>query len=173
MHWNLSQYFATLLCVNKKKDEFLEQLKKIPIVQVSCEKVGLSRNTIYRWRKEDTAFSIAMDQALQEGEDLVNDMSESQLLSMIKEKEWPAISFWLRHRNSRFRDKLEVTTVIKQDELLPDEEVTVRHALSLSATNVDFIKPNQDTNNEQPTNTGGDHHTNDQEPKSENGDNQG
>jgi len=41
---------------NTKKVEFLEQLKKIPIIQVAAEKTGLSRNTIYRWRKEGNEF---------------------------------------------------------------------------------------------------------------------
>ncbi|MBP6974568.1 MAG: hypothetical protein KBB54_01345 [Candidatus Pacebacteria bacterium] len=120
---------------NKKRDEFLDQLKKIPIVLVACEKVGLSRNSIYRWRKEDEAFSTVMDEALTEGEALVNDMSESQLLTMIKEKNWSAISFWLRHRNPKFRDKVEVTTKITSDILTPEQETLVREALTLAGIN--------------------------------------
>ena len=44
-----------------KKDshapKFLTELRKVPIVQVACEKVGISRNTIYRWLKEDKQFA--------------------------------------------------------------------------------------------------------------------
>ena len=107
---------------NKIKNEFLEQLRKVPIVQVSCEKVGVSRNSVYRWRKEDTEFAKQMDDALAEGEELVNDMSESQLLSLIREKNYPAISFWLRKRSPRFRDKLEVTARIEEIKELPQEQ---------------------------------------------------
>lgn len=119
---------------NRKKDEFLEQLKKIPIVQVACEKVGISRNSVYRWRNEDAEFRKEMEEALQEGEELVNDMSESQLLSMIKEKNWPAVSFWLRHRNPKFRERVEVTAKIEESETLtPEQESVVRQALKLAS----------------------------------------
>ena len=128
---------------NKKKGEFLEQLKKIPIVQVACEKAGLSRNTVYRWRKEDSIFSTAMDEALKEGEDLVNDMSENQLLSMIKDKEWSAVSFWLRHRNPRFRDKIEVSgKVFTQTELTEEQKLLLEEGLKRLSQNND-ISDNQ------------------------------
>jgi len=118
---------------NKVKDTFLEQLRKIPIVQVACEKTGVSRNSVYRWKNEDKDFSNEMETALAEGEALVNDMGESQLLSLIKEKNWSAISFWLRHRNPRFRDKIEVTTKHEDDSLTPEQETVVREALRLAS----------------------------------------
>lgn len=121
---------------NKKTNEFLEELKKIPIIQIACEKVGLSRNTIYRWKKEDKDFCGAMEQAMIEGEKLVNDMSESQVLTLIKEKSWSAISFWLRHHHSTYRDRIEVTAVTPQEELTPEQESLVREALRLSATKI-------------------------------------
>lgn len=131
---------------DKKKDEFLDQLKKIPIIQVACEKVGLSRNTIYRWRKEDETFRKTMAEALTEGEALVNDMSESQLLTLIKEKNWSAISFWLRHHHSTYRNRLEVTAITPQEELTPEQEALVREALRLSAINI-----NEDEQSTDPT----------------------
>ncbi len=118
---------------NKKRDEFLAQLRKIPIIQVACEKTGISRNSIYRWRNDDEEFRKEMETALIEGEALVNDMSESQLLSMIRDKNWSAISFWLRHRNPRFRDKVEVTAKFDDGKLSPEQEVVIREALRLAA----------------------------------------
>lgn len=114
----------------KKRGEFLEQLRKVPIVLVACEKSGLSRNSVYRWRKEDEVFRKEMETALKEGEEFVNDMSESQLLTMIKDGEWAAISFWLRHRNPKFRDKVEVITTSEQEEVLNSEQQKlVRNAM--------------------------------------------
>lgn len=126
---------------DKVKDSFLKELKKIPIVQVACEKTGISRNSVYRWRKEDKEFAKEMDQALTEGEALVNDMSESQLLTLIKEKSFSAIRFWLNHRNPKFKDKVEVTTRIGLDDdvLTPEQEKIVKRALELAT----FTKPNQ------------------------------
>ncbi len=119
---------------NKKQNEFLEQLKKIPIISVAAEKTGLSRNSIYRWKNKDKEFEKEMESAITEGEALINDMTESQLLSLIKDKSWPAISFWLRHRNPKFRERVEVTAKIEDSEsLTPEQEALVRKALALAS----------------------------------------
>ena len=118
---------------NKIQDQFLEELAKVPIVQVACEKTGLSRNSVYRWRKEDKTFEKKMDEALVSGVAFVNDMSESQLLTLIKEKSYSAISFWLRHRNDNYKDKIEITTKEESGELSPSQAKIVRHALKLAS----------------------------------------
>lgn len=118
---------------NKLQDAFFAELAKVPIVQVACEKTGVSRNSVYRWRKEDKKFQQKMDTALVEGVALVNDMSETQMLTMIKEKNWPAISFWLRHRNDNYKDKIEVTTKEIPQELTPSQAKIVKNALKLAS----------------------------------------
>lgn len=118
---------------NKFQDQFLDELRKVPIIQVACEKTGLSRNSVYRWRKEDKAFFKKMDDALSDGVALVNDMSESQLLTLIKEKNYPAISFWLRHRNDNYKNKLEITTKEESEALTPSQAKIVRNALKLAS----------------------------------------
>jgi len=118
---------------SRLQEAFFNELKKVPIVLVACEKSGISRNSVYRWKREDKEFSKIMDEALAEGEALVNDMSESQLLTMVKEKNWSAISFWLRHRNPRFRDKIEVTSKTEDaDELTPAQAEVIKQALKLA-----------------------------------------
>jgi hypothetical protein len=119
---------------NKIKDSFLEQIRKIPIVQVACEKTNISRNSIYRWRKEDPKFLEEMELALAEGEALVNDMTENQLLSLIKDKSWNAISFWLRHRNPKFKEKVEITAKLESSKeiLSPEQEDLLKKALLLA-----------------------------------------
>ena len=118
---------------NKLQDQFLEELTKIPIVQVACEKTGLSRNSVYRWRKEDKVFEKKMDEALKSGVAFVNDMSESQLLSLIKDKSYSAISFWLRHRNDNYKEKIEITTKEDNEALSPSQAKLVKHALKLAS----------------------------------------
>jgi len=133
---------------NRVKKEFLEQLRKIPIVQVVCEKVGISRNSVYRWRNEDPEFLKEMEIALAEGEELINDMGESQLISLIREKNWQAISFWLRKRNLKFRDRLEVTaTTPPKEELSPEQEEVVKESLRLASLSVE--QPIDNKENEQ------------------------
>ncbi|OGG51328.1 hypothetical protein A3D72_01730 [Candidatus Uhrbacteria bacterium RIFCSPHIGHO2_02_FULL_57_19] len=108
-----------------KKDRlqtlFLEQLTKLPIISIAAEKAGVARRTVYNWR-EDPEFAKQMEAAIEEGEALLNDLGESQLVSLMRDRNWPAISFWLRHRNPKFRDKLEVTARIEKIEELPPEQ---------------------------------------------------
>ena len=127
---------------NRIKHQFLDNLRKIPIVQIACEKSDVSRASVYRWRNEDVEFQKQMEEALAEGEAYVSDLSESQLLTMIKEKNWSAISFWLRHRSPKYKEKIEVTAHIKtQDKLSPEQEEVVRKALQLAT-----IVPGEESN---------------------------
>lgn len=117
----------------KLQNQFFEELRKVPIVQVACEKTGVSRNSVYRWKKEDKEFTNKMDQAMTDGVAFVNDMSESQLLTMIKEKNWSAISFWLKHRNDNYKNKVELSGTFNTiNELSPEQEKLVKQALSLA-----------------------------------------
>jgi len=117
---------------SKLQDQFFEELTKVPIVQVACEKTGISRNSIYRWRKEDTEFTKKMDHALAEGVALINDLTGSQLLTLIKERSYSAISFWLRHRNDNYKNKLEITAKQELKELTPSQAKIVEEALTLA-----------------------------------------
>lgn len=118
---------------NKIQNDFFAELMKVPIVQVACEKTGVSRNSVYRWRKEDKTFSKKMDQALVDGVALVNDMTENQLLVLIKEKNYQAVSFWLRHRNDNYKNTLEITTKEESEKLSPSQAKIVKHALKLAS----------------------------------------
>lgn len=107
----------------KDKELLLEILKKTPIVQIACEKAGVSRASYYRWRKEDVEFTKKSDQALLEGSLLVNDMAESQLMSAIKDKNMTAIIFWLKHHHPNYATRIEVMATSKNPEIhLTDEQ---------------------------------------------------
>ena len=124
----------------ENKKLFLENLKKIPIIQVACEKSGISRATIYRWRDKDKKFRKNLNAALTESEALVNDMSESQLISLIREKNFPAIRFWLNHRHEKFKERVEVTTKSDdQEKLSPEQQKVVKEALRLASLGKKFI----------------------------------
>lgn len=120
---------------NHFKTQVVEHLRKVPIIQIACEKVGLPRATFYRWKKQDSEFAKAIDEALITGEQLVNDMAESQLLSSIKDKNLTAIIFWLKHHHARYATRVEVTAQLKRapEELTPEQEAVVMKALELAA----------------------------------------
>jgi len=107
----------------------LDQLKKTPIAQIACEKVGVARSTFYRWKEEDPEFAKQANQALAEGVALVNDMAESQLLSAIRDRNISAIFYWLNHRHSAYSNKIEVTTKVKNESLTVGQQQLIKEAL--------------------------------------------
>lgn len=114
------------------KQSVLEQLKKTPIIQVTCEKLGISRATFYRWKKKDQEFSNAVDTALTEGAQLINDMAESQLITAIKNSNLTAIIFWLKNHHKNYSPKLEVTTRNGDLPLTDEQKETIRKSLNLA-----------------------------------------
>jgi hypothetical protein len=93
----------------KEKEILLEQLKKYPIQLLACEKAGIGKATYYRWRNEDPEFAKAVEDAMAEGDEFFNDMSEHQLLSLVKEKFWPAIHYRLEKRHPKYnKTKVEI-----------------------------------------------------------------
>lgn len=121
--------------MDTNKELLIEQLKKTPVVQVTCEKVGVGRATYYRWHKEDEEFAKLADEAIAEGSLLVNDMAESQLMAAIRDQNLTAIIFWLKHHHPSYATKVEVTARLKHDDeqLTPEQEALVVKALKLAA----------------------------------------
>ncbi|MFA6185354.1 MAG: hypothetical protein WCT51_02195 [Candidatus Shapirobacteria bacterium] len=120
---------------DKNKQLLIEQLKKTPIIQIACEKVSVGRATFYRWKKDDENFSTQVDEALLDGNELVNDMAESQLMSAIRDKNLTAIIFWLKNHHQAYATKIEVTAKLKHDDeqLTPEQEALVMKALKLAS----------------------------------------
>lgn len=118
----------------KEKELLLDQFKKTPIVQVVCEKFGIGRATYYRWRKDDPKFAEDADIALEDGNKLINDMAESQLMSAIRDKNMTAIIYWLNHHHAAYATKVEIDARLKMDKenLTPEQEILVKNALKLA-----------------------------------------
>lgn len=118
---------------DKNKKDLIDQLKRIPIVQVACEKVGVGRATYYRWLKEDPAFAEAAESAIRDGRWVINEMAESQLLSQIKNQNMTAIIFWLKHNHPIYGNRLEITTKQVDDKtpLTDEQQKAVFKALEL------------------------------------------
>jgi len=108
--------------IAKDKESLLIQLEKLPIVQVACEKVSVGRATYYRWRKEDPDFMRRSDMAIDTGVSLINDMTESQLLTKIKNGHFPAMVFWLKHRHKSYSTKLELSGNVTTSSVLTEEQ---------------------------------------------------
>lgn len=116
----------------------LEQLKKTPIVQIACEKLGIARATFYRWKIEDSGFAKQVNAALLEGCLLVNDLAESQLISAVKDRNLSAVTYWLRHHHKDYKSRLEIEGNVNTiHELSPEQKEVVRSALKNAGINLD------------------------------------
>lgn len=120
---------------NKKlKAEFLEVISKSPVIQPACERCGISRSTLYRWKSEDKEFAEAVDKATIEGRILVSELCESKLISAIKNENLGAIKYWLWANDPRYSNKLELKgqVTITPKALSPEQEESIKRALLLS-----------------------------------------
>ena len=122
----------------QEKELILAQLRKMPIASIACEKAGVGRTTYSRWRSEDDEFRKAADEAMHEGDALINDLTETQLMNLIKDQKTPhfgAIRYRLSRCHPKYADKLQVlgNINIKDDRLTPEQEAIVREALKMVA----------------------------------------
>ncbi|MCK5332449.1 hypothetical protein KAJ41_01130 [Candidatus Parcubacteria bacterium] len=120
---------------DKNKELLIEQLKKTPIIQIVCEKLNIARSTFYRWKNDDAQFSKNVDNAIIEGNQLINDLAESKLISAIKDQNMTGIIFWLKNHHKTYADKLELRGKIKTEinNLTPEQEELITKALELSS----------------------------------------
>jgi hypothetical protein len=118
-----------------QKEAILAQLRRMPIIAAVCEKSGLSRATFYRMRDTDEQFKAAVADAVEEGVAFVTDMSETQLIQLIKDKNFASIQLWLRHHHPKYANKLEVKAAVKHsmETLTPEKEALVERGLKFMA----------------------------------------
>lgn len=83
----------------------IQELQETGIVSVACKKVGLSRQSLYRWKEEDPDFSDRIDEAILMGVSSINDLSESKLVTNINKGDQRAIEFQLKNNHPRYRPK--------------------------------------------------------------------
>jgi len=121
------------------KNKMLERLRKTPIVEMACKQSAIPRSTYYRWRKDDETFASECDDAIEHSAGLINDLAESQLISAIKDKSMPAITFWLKHHHKTYRTRIEVSAELQtvKQELTPEQIILVSRALQLAGLTTD------------------------------------
>lgn len=81
---------------------FLDELQKTPVVSAVCSKLNLSRQTIYRWIKEDPEFKKEYEACLSSGIDNINDLAESQLIKKIQTGDIRAVTYWLENNKTKY-----------------------------------------------------------------------
>ena len=95
--------------INKKA--MIDALEKsLGIVTSACKAVGISRETHYRWLREDEEYSTSVRSI----EDIALDFAESQLHKQIKEGEVSSTIFFLKTKGKRrgYVERQEIDTNI-------------------------------------------------------------
>lgn len=120
--------------IKQDKIKIIEELRKVPIILVVCQKVGISRATIYRWMKEDSVFEKEVETAKHEGTQGINDLAESKLISNIQKGDNTAIIYWLKFNHPKYREsylRLEPTIQNQLQTLLKQKGNLFERVLSL------------------------------------------
>jgi len=104
----------------KNKAEVIKCLKKTGIVQIACQQAGISRATFYRWLENNEKFKKKVDKAKKEGFDVINDLTESQLIKAIKDGNPTAIFYRLNHCHPAYSDKRLYLSNSDQKQLIDD-----------------------------------------------------
>jgi len=118
--------------INKDQELLIEQLKKTPVVQIACEKTSIGRSTYYRWLENYPEFAKKAVKAIKEGEALVSDLAESQLLTAIRDGNLTAIIFYLKNHNPTYSDKVELTHRTSKEELTVEQKKLIQRAITLT-----------------------------------------
>ena len=81
--------------------------KSLGIVTTACKAVGISRETHYRWTREDEAYK----EAVQSIADIALDFAESQLHKRIKDGSDAAVIFYLKTKGKKrgYIERQEIT----------------------------------------------------------------
>ena len=90
---------------NKFKQDIVDILRDAPFINHATKKVGISRNTFYRWMRSDKVFQINVNGALQEGHKCMIELTESALFKKIKEGHFGAIKFYLENNHGNYMNR--------------------------------------------------------------------
>lgn len=103
--------------IQKQQDKILEYLAESGNVSYACKRVGISRETYYRWRDEES-FTVASDAAVVDGKAFVNDLAHTKLMQSIQEGYFPAVKFQLMNCHDDYHPK-KTTSPYRIEEMTP------------------------------------------------------
>lgn len=93
------------------KEAFLTQLEQsFGLVATTCRKVGISRSTYYKWRKDDSQFADKADEV----KELQKDAAEALILKKMKDGDTSMLIFYAKTQ-MKDRGYVERTEVVGKD----------------------------------------------------------
>lgn len=89
----------------RTKQKFLKELEKSGNVYIAALKVGIHRDTHYRWRKKDKKYRALAELAEKQGRENNSDIAEHALMLNVKDRKMDAIKYLLSHNSSKYKPK--------------------------------------------------------------------
>jgi hypothetical protein len=90
----------------EQKEKFLDGIREYPNITVMATRCGISKATVFRWKKEDPDFAKQVRAAMSEGRGTITDLAEGKLIGAIKKGEKWAILEWLAtHTKTYFKPR--------------------------------------------------------------------
>lgn len=90
-----------------QKQALIDELKKMPIIEVACRRTDTGRTTYYRWQEEDKEFAKQVDESIKYGKSVINDLAESKVITGIKNDDKTYTIYWLNHNHRTYGNKVE------------------------------------------------------------------
>ena len=90
--------------VTDKKKKFIAALEAQGTVLHACKAAGISRQTAYRWQRDDPKFADAWYEAHENAVDVVESVSYQKALS----GDVIAAIFYLKAQRPKFRDRVSI-----------------------------------------------------------------
>ncbi len=110
----------------------IEELSELPNVSLICKKLGISRQTFYRWKKEEADFAYDIEKSLECGVESISDLAESKLIENIKSGNQRSIEYWLNnHKKNYYRPRINLEVIKKSDALSFSEKQELLKLLNL------------------------------------------
>ncbi len=119
---------------HRKAKLFLEELRKTPVVNAVCKQVDITRQTVYRWIKEDPEFNKEYEECMSQGVDNVNDLAVSQLIKKVQQGDNGMIKHWLSYNHPTYMKKPDIPKeAVNKPQTLADilRDSLAQHRLSL------------------------------------------
>ncbi len=83
--------------------QIIAELEKMPNKSYVCQKLGISRQTLYRWIEDDLDFSDGVELAIRIGNESMSDLAESKLVEMVKEGDFRAVRYLLDNKHKDYK----------------------------------------------------------------------
>jgi predicted DNA-binding transcriptional regulator AlpA len=92
-----------------QKQDVIDELKNEVTIKGVCGKLGISRQTIYRWIEEDEEFAEKLKISRKEAIYEMNDECENKVIQKIRSDDSGMIKFWLRYHHDDYKQSYIIT----------------------------------------------------------------